>query len=67
MQLFVASVEDVILSKLEWSTMAGGSARQLEDVRELVRIAGESLDKAYIEAAVDELGIVAAWSDVTQT
>jgi hypothetical protein len=58
LRVFVASLEDVILSKLEWSTLAGGSARQLEDVRELVRIAGDRLDVTYLEAGAEELGLL---------
>jgi hypothetical protein len=61
MQVFVATVEDTIVAKLEWSTLAGASARQLEDARELVRVAGDSLDRTYVEACVAELGIEAAW------
>jgi hypothetical protein len=34
--LFVASAEDVILSKVEWSKL-GGSQRQLEDVVAILR------------------------------
>jgi hypothetical protein len=64
MRVFVASLEDVILSKLEWSALGGGSARQLEDVRELARIAGEQLDEAYIEAGATELGVSAAWASI---
>ena len=66
MRVFVASLEDIILAKLEWSELGGGSARQLEDVRELVRIAGEQLDVAYVEAGVAELGVSAAWTSVRQ-
>ncbi len=60
-ELFVATVEDVVLAKLEWSELAGGSERQIEDVRELVRVAGDSLDRPYIERWVDALGVRAAW------
>ena len=63
-EVHVASVEDVVLAKLEWSEAAGGSERQLEDVRELVRIAGDELDRDHIERWLDPLGIRAAWSRV---
>ena len=63
-EVCVASVEDVVLTKLEWSERAGGSARQLEDVRELVRIWGDRLDRDYIAAGATELGVVDAWSEV---
>jgi hypothetical protein len=60
----VATLEDTILAKLEWSELGGGSARQLEDVRELVRLAGGRLDRGYVEAGAEELGLTAAWEQV---
>ncbi len=59
----VASLEDVILSKLEWATL-GGSARQLEDVRRLLAIGGHTLDLAYIERWIEPLGVRRAWHSV---
>ena len=59
LRLWVASVEDVILSKLEWARL-GGSARQLEDVAGLVRITDE-LDEAYLARWIAELGLDAQW------
>jgi len=59
MRLWVASVEDVILSKLEWARL-GGSTRQLEDVAGLVRISDE-LDEAYLARWIAELGLDAQW------
>lgn len=64
LEVFVASVEDVILAKLEWSTIAGGSARQLEDVRELLRINGTRVDVAYLEAGAEELGVATTFAEV---
>lgn len=61
--LWVASVEDVILSKLEWAKL-GGSARQLEDVAALLRVTGDEIDKAYLDRWIDELGLRATWSAV---
>ena len=51
----VATVEDTIVGKLEWSKLAGGSARQLEDVEALAALAGARLDEPYVEAAATEL------------
>jgi hypothetical protein len=45
--LYVASAEDVILSKLEWAKMAGYE-RQLTDVAGIVRIQGTDIDVAYV-------------------
>jgi hypothetical protein len=55
-----ASIEDVILSKLERAQL-GGSARQLEDVAALLRVARDSLDRPYLEQWVDRLGLRRDW------
>jgi hypothetical protein len=62
--LDVATIEDTILAKLEWSAAGGGSQRQLDDVRELIRIGGAELDLAYIERWVDALGVRQAWYEL---
>jgi hypothetical protein len=59
--LAIATIEDLILSKLEWARL-GGSARQLEDVRALLGIAGEELDRSYLEQWVDHLGVRREWN-----
>lgn len=58
--IHVATLEDVVLSKLEWAKL-GGSARQLDDVRGLLRIRAGDVDLAYIERWVDVLGVRAQW------
>lgn len=62
--LDVASLEDVVLSKLEWAKL-GGSARQLEDVRALLRVGADELDRAYVEQWVALLGVEVQWRAVT--
>jgi hypothetical protein len=64
--LAVASLEDVILSKLEWARL-GASGRQLEDARALLRIAGDSADRPYLEQWVDRLGVRAEWESVRES
>lgn len=59
----VATVEDLILSKLEWARL-GGSARQLEDVRALLRSAGDEADRSYLEQWVDRLEVRSLWESV---
>lgn len=56
----VATAEDLILSKLEWSKM-GGSARQIEDVARIIGSRMDRLDHAYIEAWVERPGIQGQW------
>ena len=59
-RLQVATVEDVILSKLEWAKL-GASARQLEDVAALVRLHGEEIDRAYLDQWIATLGVGSQW------
>ena len=62
--LDVATLEDVVLSKLEWAKL-GGSARQLEDVRALLRVGADELDRAYVEQWVPLLGVDVQWRTAT--
>lgn len=52
--IWVISVEDLVLAKLEWS--GGTSELQLRDTRSIIRLADE-LDWAYMERYADVLGI----------
>ncbi|MGD2047498.1 MAG: hypothetical protein PVJ80_17075 [Gemmatimonadota bacterium] len=56
----LASIEDVLIAKLEWSRM-GDSELQRRDVVELIERAWGRLDLEYIERWVDELGLEADW------
>ena len=58
--LWIATVEDTILAKLEWAKL-GGSARQLEDVAALLRVQAGELDRGYLETWIAELGLGAQW------
>ena len=60
----VAAVEDVIVSKLEWAKL-GASARQIDDVRALLHIQGDEIDRAYVARWVRMLGLEAQWADAT--
>ena len=62
-RLWVASVEDVILTKLEWAKM-GGSARQLEDAAALRRIHAGRLEETYLGHWIAELGLAAQWEQL---
>jgi hypothetical protein len=59
--MFVATVEDTIVAKLEWSKAGGGSERQLEDVRTLIQLRGVELDRAYVEQWVQRLDLREMW------
>ena len=55
--LYIASAEDCVISKLEWAAL-GSSERQLRDVKMILDVQGESLDRAYIEQWVGHLGLM---------
>ena len=55
-RLFVASPEDTILAKLEWSA-ASGSDRQLADAAAVVLVSGELLDWDHLHRWADVLGV----------
>jgi hypothetical protein len=53
---FIASAEDVMLSKLEWAKMSG-SERQLGDVQSILAVQGEALDFAYLRKWAADLAV----------
>ena len=55
-EIFVATAEDAILSKLEWSQM-GESERQLEDARGIMAVKGGALDRIYLAKWAASLGV----------
>jgi hypothetical protein len=60
--LFVASAEDVVIAKLEWSKLAQ-SRRQIEDAAGILKIRWDSLDRSYLEKWICELELMKEWSD----
>lgn len=64
-EMFVATAEDVVVSKLQW-TQISESARQLEDVAALLKHQRTTLDLAYIEKWVTELGLSSEWANARQ-
>jgi hypothetical protein len=60
-QLFVASAEDVIISKLEWAKL-GGSQRQIEDVAKVLAAQWKTLDRVYLSKWIGELELQELWS-----
>ena len=64
-QMFVSSVEDVIVSKLDWARM-GESARQIEDVAAVLRKKHAILDRSYVEKWLQELGLTDQWLQARQ-
>jgi hypothetical protein len=58
--IFVASAEDVVIAKLEWSKL-GGSLRQIEDAAAIIRIQADALDIPYLQKWVTELKLEDQW------
>lgn len=56
-EVFVATAEDTVLTKLEWAKLAGGSERQLRDAEGIVEIRRDDLDRAYMRRWARELGV----------
>lgn len=63
-RIFVASVEDTIIAKLEWAKL-GASERQERDVAGLLEVHRDAIDRAYVERWVRELDLVEQWQRVT--
>ena len=49
----IATAEDTIIAKLEWA--------KLRDVRGILELRSDGLDRAYIETWVRELGLQEQW------
>jgi hypothetical protein len=60
--IFAASAEDVVIAKLEWAKRAQ-SRRHIEDVAGILRMRWDSLDHAYLERWIVELGLPTEWKD----
>lgn len=60
----IASAEDTILSKLEWSRRAGRSEKQIEDAAGVLAI-NPGIDRAYVERWAHELGLLELWQEIT--
>ena len=63
LRVALASAEDTILSKLEWSLTAGGSQKQLDDATGVLDV-NPKLDREYIERWAGELGVLDLWAGI---
>jgi hypothetical protein len=63
LSVYVASAEDSVLSKLEWAKLTQ-SERQLEDAAGILRVQQSTLDVAYIEHWVTQLGLTEQWQSI---
>jgi hypothetical protein len=58
--VFVASAEDMIISKLEWAKL-GKSQRHIEDVAAMLRVRWSSMNQPYVERWIRDLGLDPEW------
>ena len=61
----IASLEDILIAKLEWSQL-GDSELQRRDVIQLLERAWAQIDQAYVAKWVSELGLEAEWEAARQ-
>ena len=66
-EVLMASAEDTILAKLEWSKASGGSERQRRDIAGVIATLGDSLDRPYLEHWLRELDLESEWAIAQQT
>ena len=59
--LFITTLEDTVISKLEWAKL-GQSQRQIEDVVTILRARWAILDRAYVEKWIGEIGLEEEWN-----
>jgi hypothetical protein len=62
-EVSIASLEDVLISKLEWSEI-GDSALQRADVLQLLQRRWGEIDHSYVDTWVGTLGLEDAWDKV---
>jgi hypothetical protein len=65
-EVAIASLEDVLIAKLEWSRL-GDSALQRRDVLQLLERAWEQIDHEYVGKWVAELGLESEWEDARRS
>jgi hypothetical protein len=59
----LTTLEDLIIAKLEWSQL-GDSELQRRDIRNLLELAGDSVDETYMTRWIGALGLQEAWERV---
>ena len=60
-----ASPEDVIIRKMEYHR-EGGSEKHLRDIAGVLKVSGDTLDRAYIGDWASRLGVGEVWESVLQ-
>ena len=60
----VSSPEDIILVKLKWAKLSGGSEKQFTDALRIYEVQAEKLDMGYLEKWIKELGLDPLWKNL---
>lgn len=63
--VMMSSPEDVILKKLEFYRL-GGSDKHLRDIASMMKISGETFDRAYLDHWALRLGVQVEWGTMKQ-
>jgi hypothetical protein len=63
LNVFIPTLEDLILAKLEWASL-GDSDLQRRDVSHLLQVAGDTIDRDYLLRWIRELGLGDEWKRV---
>jgi hypothetical protein len=61
--VWLASVEDLVVAKLEWTEL-GDSELQRQDIVEILQTTGDVIDQEYVEHWAAALGLSDAWKRV---
>lgn len=59
--VWVSSPEDIILAKLKWADLSGGSEKQFQDALRVFEVQRPDLDLYYCQKWAGELGVAALW------
>jgi hypothetical protein len=60
-EIMFSSPEDIILAKLVWAKLSGGSEKQLTDAIRVYETQYEALDHPYLNEWVERLGVSELW------
>lgn len=64
-EIALATLEDLIIAKFEWSEL-GDSELQRRDIRELLDMAGDTIDRMYLAHWIAALDLEEAWQRIAQ-
>jgi hypothetical protein len=60
----VSSPEDIILVKLKWAKLSGGSEKQFTDALRVYEVQAKILDMDYLDIWVKKLGLESLWKEL---